>query len=68
MSARIYLRDLRAVGYCHQGVRRWCAERGINWQDFLDNGVEVEVIRGFGDAQGEIVCRRAEKRAEKDAA
>ncbi len=51
---RIYLSDIRRMRYCHAGVRRWCAARGIDWADFVKNGVPVSRIEGIDDA----MCKR----------
>ena len=51
---RIYLSDIRRMRYCHGGVRRWAAARGIDWNDFVKNGIEAARLEGIDDA----MCRR----------
>lgn len=40
----------RALGYCNRGARRWLADRGIVWSEFLRSGIDAEVLLESGDA------------------
>jgi len=46
----ITMRDVRAANMCSRGARAFLAERGIDWADFLRNGVSSEVLIKTGDA------------------
>lgn len=41
--------DVRAAGYCVQGARRWAESHGIDFKDFLRDGIDAEVLRQSGD-------------------
>lgn len=46
----VTLGHMRALGYCNRGLRRWLADRGVVWAEFLEHGVDGELLRGSGDA------------------
>ena len=54
MSGGVIVRpdDLHAIGYCNRGARAWCQRYGLDWAQFVINGVPVEVIAATGDAMG----------------
>ena len=59
---RVTIQDLRAARYCLAGVRPWFRRHGLDWQAFLDGGIDVETLRATGDALVEPVIRQAEMR------
>lgn len=59
---RVTIRDLRDARYCLAGVRPWFRRHGLDWQDFLAHGIEVDRLRTTGDAMVEPVIRIAETR------
>ena len=59
---RVTIQDLRAARYCLAGVRPWFRRHGLDWQAFLDSGIEAERLRATGDALVEPVIRIAEMR------
>mgnify|MGYP003613868772 CR=1 FL=1 len=59
---RVTIQDLRAARYCLAGVRPWFRRHGLDWQVFLDGGIEAETLRGTGDALVEPVILQAEVR------
>lgn len=42
--------DLDALGYCARGSRRWFARMGLDWGDFVRDGIDAEIIEATGDA------------------
>lgn len=60
MSTTATLQHMRALGYCNRGLRRWFADRGINWPDFLANGIDADYLRATGDAMAIAVAELAE--------
>jgi acyl-CoA thioesterase FadM len=58
----VTIQDLRAVRYCHAGVRPWFRRHGFDWQDFLAHGIDAERLRPTDDALIEPVIRAAEVR------
>jgi hypothetical protein len=51
---RIFIHHIRAANLCARGARVWAARNGIDWSDFLNNGVPVSRIAGT-DALGDRV-------------
>ena len=47
---RVTVRDMRRVRYCLAGCRAWFRRHGLDWQAFLDRGIEAERLRATGDA------------------
>lgn len=37
-------------GFCGRGARRWFARHGLDWTDFLRNGISSDVLERTGDA------------------
>lgn len=54
MSGAVIVRpdDLHAIGYCNRGARAWAMRYGLDWAQFVINGLPVEVIEATGDAMG----------------
>lgn len=42
--------DLGSLGYCHRGARQWFARHGLDWADFVQNGLAVEAFEAIDDA------------------
>ena len=59
---RVTLRDLRTARYCRAGVRPWFRRHGLDWQGFLDAGIDAAVLRATGDALVAPVIAAAEAR------
>jgi hypothetical protein len=59
---RITVQDLRAARYCLAGVRPWFRRHGLDWQEFLDHGIDADRLRATGDALVDPVLREAEVR------
>lgn len=51
------------VGLCSRGARTWCAAHGIDWMDFVANGIDAEVLIATGDAMALRVVQWAEQEA-----
>ena len=59
---RVTLQDLRASRLCFQGARPWFRRHGLDWQDFLANGLDAETLVQTGDALALRVIAIAEAR------
>ena len=64
---RCYMRHVRAAGLCSKGSREWCAHYGVDWTDFLANGIPAATLIATRDP---IVARivdvaRAEARTQE---
>ena len=46
-------------GFCPRGVRNWCRMRGIDYVDFLRNGIDEEVLLKSGDPMAKAVVEQA---------
>lgn len=40
--------DQRAAGVC-KGARHWFGRHGLDWRDYIQNGIAVEKLRATGD-------------------
>ena len=58
---RVYMRHLRALKYCSAGVRYFCKKHGIDYSDFLHNGIEAETLLAYDDAMAAEAVREAER-------
>ncbi len=47
---RIYMSDLRKAKMCARGSRAFFLSQGWDWQDFLANGIDLEVVKASKDA------------------
>lgn len=56
---RMYVRHIRDSGLCMRGARAWAERHNINYTDFLQNGIECDVLEAIGDHFALMVCRRA---------
>lgn len=51
----------RRAGFCRNGARAWCARHGIDWRDFVHNGIAAERLEATGDALAMAVVDWARK-------
>lgn len=47
---RIYMSDLRKAKMCARGSRAFFLSQGWDWQDFIKNGIELEITEKSNDA------------------
>jgi len=47
---KIYMSDIRKAKMCSQGTRAFFLARGLDFQDFLKNGLDEEILVQTGDA------------------
>lgn len=65
-SVRVYLRHLRLAkprAICHDGAKRWWARKGLDWNDFVANGLPGQVLLDTKDGLAARVVRAAELEA-----
>jgi hypothetical protein len=62
----VIVRDLRTARLCFKGARPWFRQHGIDWQDFLRDGVDAAVLAATGDALAFRVIAAAEARAQRE--
>lgn len=58
---KIYMRHVRSAKICSSGARQFLNVHGISWQDFLQNGVEADVLLAMNNAQVNQVVEAAKK-------
>lgn len=63
-AERIYLRHVRANRFCARGLRHLAKSRGLDYSDFLRNGIERQRAVDLGDA----MVNRAIALADQEAA
>lgn len=63
MEPVCYMRHVRKAGICAKGSRVWCQANGVDWSDFLANGIASERLLATKDP---IVLRVVEE-ARKEA-
>jgi hypothetical protein len=55
---RITINDVRAAGHCVAGARDWFTSYGLDFRDFIKNGIDADVIAEINDAYGNQVIER----------
>ena len=56
----VRMAHVRQAKMCSSGAREFFARHGLNWQDFLKNGIDAETLRATGDAMALQVVKVAE--------
>lgn len=46
---RVHMRHVRAARICARGSRAFFAKHGLNWSEFLDQGIAVSTLEQIGD-------------------
>lgn len=52
---KIYMIDLRKNKMCSRGSRDFFISKGWDWKDFLENGIDIEIVENSGDAMAKQV-------------
>ena len=60
----IRISDIRATGHCVTGIRRWFEGRGLDFNDFMRNGIEEETLLATGDGLAKRVIASVQERRE----
>ena len=63
MAQRIQRRHLTALRYCARGSREFFQKHGLDWGDFLRNGIEREKFIATGDAMAMKCVEVADREA-----
>lgn len=58
----VHIHHIRAAGICVSGARTWFPRYGLDFRDFLENGIDAQILRDTGDP----LAARAVAEAEKD--
>lgn len=61
---RVYMRHVRSAQLCARGSREFFRKHGLDWNDFLTNGIPVSKLEEIGDP---IALRAAHEAIEEEA-
>lgn len=56
----------RRRGFCRDGARRWCRQHGVDWQQFVREGIPAETLEATGDGLALAVVAWARECARKE--
>lgn len=59
IELRVYARHMRAARLCMPGARRWFAAHGLNWSDFVSNGIPATILGQWGDPLADRAIQKA---------
>lgn len=51
------------AGICSSGARDWANSHGLSWNEFITNGLPIEMVEGTGDPFGLEVAEIAREEA-----
>lgn len=54
--------DIRVLKFCNRGGRAFFARHGLNWQDFVKNGIDAEILLKIDDAMAHAAVDQARRR------
>jgi len=65
-TTRVYTRHVRQCGFCLiPGARDWFVANGLDWRDFVRNGVPASTLLATGDPMATQAIRAAERESQK---
>ena len=59
---KVTMQDVRAAKMCSRGARLFLKRHGVDWSEFLAEGVDAEKLIATGDAMALRVVRKANVR------
>ncbi|WP_180039304.1 hypothetical protein [Acinetobacter sp. YH12100] len=63
---KVYMRHFRALGYCRkEGVKPFFDARNWDWQDFIQNGLEAELLLHTRDPRAQAIVDLAREEYER---
>jgi len=54
----VTMADVTKAGICARGTKGWFADNGLDFRDFLKNGISATRMLAVGDAHGALVVTR----------
>lgn len=57
---RVYIKHARACGYCARGMRAFFDKHGLDFAQFLKEGVDAELLLKTGDEMARAAVLQAE--------
>ena len=58
----VTVQDIKALKFCNRGARQFFEKNGLDWSEFVRNGIDAETIRALGDEMGLKAVAEAERR------
>jgi hypothetical protein len=62
MKVFVTRQDMITASQCSRGGREFFAKHGLDWSDFLKNGIDADVLRVIDDEMVRQVIKVAEAR------
>jgi hypothetical protein len=53
-------------GFCRKGTRAFFEAKNLDWNDFVKNGIDVEILEATGDAMAVKFAQRARDDAKNE--
>lgn len=61
MMVTVLHRHIRQLGYCNKGARVFFERHGLNWADFMANGISADVLGQIDDDMARCAIAQAER-------
>lgn len=58
--------DCKTCGFCNPSMRMMAKNNGIDWWDFLQNGVDAEIMQSWNDENANRAIAAAKARIERE--
>ena len=58
--------DCEECGFCNHGLRIMTKRNGIDWWDFLQNGIDAEILESWNDENANRAIAAAKARIERE--
>lgn len=59
MAELVLHRHIRELGYCNRGARAFFARHGLDWGQFLREGIDAAELERIGDAMAQRAVEHA---------
>lgn len=50
--------DVRSIGLCSAGCRKFCKKHDLDWDEFLTNGIDQDTLLSTNDGMARWVVER----------
>ena len=66
MTALVTIRDLRSALYCSRGSREFFARHNLDWNAFLHEGIDEQLLLATGDEMARRIVEVARGRRKQE--
>lgn len=63
MTIIVTTEDIRGAYMCFMGARKWFQANGLDWQDFIKNGIDADILLAIDDVMAHQVVEVARGRS-----